>query len=87
MYNCDLEKFRQNPALRKALLDTGDAKLIESSPYDSYWGEGKDKKGLNHLGTILERVRNKIKEETPDNFDFSVPSNGKKRSFKDTVTT
>ena len=87
MYNCDLEKFRQNPALRKALLDTGDAKLIESSPYDSYWGEGKDKKGFNHLGTILERVRNKIREETPANFDYSLPTIGKKRSLKDTVTT
>ena len=85
MYNCCLEKFRQNPVLRKALIDTGDAKLIESSPYDSYWGEGKDKTGFNHLGTILERVRVKILEETPEDFDFSLPLVGRKRTLKDTI--
>lgn len=51
------QKFVQHENLRKILLETGNRELIEASPRDSYWGEGKNKNGLNMLGTILMEVR------------------------------
>ena len=39
------------------LIKTGDRKLVEHSPRDSYWGDGPDGKGLNMLGKLLMRVR------------------------------
>lgn len=50
-------KFTQHPALTQMLLSTGDSKLIEASPTDYYWGEGKDGSGQNKLGLILQLVR------------------------------
>jgi ribA/ribD-fused uncharacterized protein len=64
MYEVVLKKFRQNPeTLGKLLLSTGQAALIEASPRDSFWGEGKDGTGSNHLGRILERVRERLRGE------------------------
>lgn len=56
-----MAKFTQHNDLKKKLLETGNSKLVEASPYDSYWGCGKDKKGLNKLGQLLEEVRNKLR--------------------------
>ena len=61
-----IEKFSQNINLKKALLDTNDAILVEASPYDTIWGIGlsekdaKNKKwrGENLLGKALMDVRN-----------------------------
>lgn len=50
------EKFKQNPKFKAALMTTK-GKLYENSPRDSYWGIGKDKKGENYLGIILELIR------------------------------
>lgn len=50
-------KFSQNAGLKKLLLGTGDAIIIEDSPRDSYWGIGKDGKGQNMLGKLLMKVR------------------------------
>lgn len=57
------EKFRQNPSIKKILLETDDREIIEASPYDSYWGEGKDGYGKNMLGIMLMKVRNILKQE------------------------
>ena len=38
-------KFTQNPELKDYLLATGDAKLIEHTKRDKYWGGGGDGKG------------------------------------------
>lgn len=60
-----LEKFRQNKKILKELLDTGDAKLYEASPYDAIWGikslDVNDPHGANLLGMALEEVREKLK--------------------------
>lgn len=56
-------KFRQNKHLKDELLSTGNAELIEDSPYDAYWGIGKDGTGENQLGKALERLRLKLSEE------------------------
>lgn len=47
------EKFDQHEDLRALLLSTYPRRLIEESPYDDYWGEGKSKNGRNYLGRIL----------------------------------
>lgn len=61
-------KFTQNPMMLIKLMDTGDAVLIEGSPYDKIWGVGmrfddprianRDNwKGQNRLGICLGIVR------------------------------
>lgn len=55
------EKFYQHPELAKQLLETGDAKLIEDSKVDSYWGCGADGTGKNMLGKILMQIREELK--------------------------
>lgn len=70
--NNNIEKFKQNPKLAKALLDTGDTIIAEASPRDKIWGIGlsaKDKRaqdtyswlGANLLGEILMDVREHLR--------------------------
>lgn len=49
--------------LRPLLLATGDRDLIEASPIDDYWGEGKHGAGLNMLGVLLMQLRAKLRSE------------------------
>ncbi len=56
-------KFTQHDHLKKTLLETGDAKLIEHTANDSYWADGGNGKGKNMLGIILMEVREKIRKE------------------------
>lgn len=64
-------KFSQIPELRHFLLDTGNALLVEASPYDKIWGIGlkaDDEKasdpntwrGENLLGFALMEVRDEL---------------------------
>ena len=50
-------KVMQHPDVRAALLSTGDARIIEHTKSDSYWGDGGDGSGKNMLGVILMEVR------------------------------
>jgi N-glycosidase YbiA len=52
-----LAKFTQHEELRALLLSTGDAKLVEHTENDDYWGDGGDGSGRNMLGRILMEVR------------------------------
>lgn len=63
-------KFRQNPDILKILLDTGNAELVEASPYDRVWGIGfneqdaeanRDRWGANLLGRALMEVRDELR--------------------------
>lgn len=65
-------KFGQNPAMRAALLATGDKLLVEASPLDRVWGVGlraddpriHDRaqwRGENLLGEALMRVRAELR--------------------------
>lgn len=54
-------KFSQHEELRAVLLGTGDAKLVEHTENDSYWGDGGDGSGKNRLGQILMRVREELR--------------------------
>jgi len=58
-------KFTTIPDLREKLLKTRKARLIEASPYDSYWGNKMvgGVPGKNMLGKILEEVRDLIQKE------------------------
>ena len=66
-------KFSQNLELKEFLLSTGDAILVEASPYDRIWGIGlypaqaaKGKvdqwRGHNLLGSALMEVRDWLRE-------------------------
>ena len=68
-------KFSQNRVIGKALLDTGDAQLVEAAPNDSFWGIGINENkarhtersmwpGTNFLGQVLMGVRQHLKDNT-----------------------
>lgn len=59
-------KFLQHPSLRKSLLDTGDADLIEHTINDSYWGDGGDGSGRNRLGELLMALREDLRSMCSD---------------------
>jgi N-glycosidase YbiA len=50
-------KFCQHHSLRKVLIDTDGKEIREMSPYDLYWGFGKNGQGKNHLGKLLMKIR------------------------------
>jgi ribA/ribD-fused uncharacterized protein len=54
-------KFRQNPDLAKALLNSGDEYLEETNTWkDTYWGVCNGK-GKNMLGILLMKVRGELR--------------------------
>lgn len=69
MYTKLLKKFK-NPTLRQKLLDTGNAKLINTvKNCDNYWGQCMCKycrqsqiNGTNRLGELLMRIRDEARE-------------------------
>ncbi|MFD0724794.1 NADAR family protein [Lysobacter brunescens] len=63
MHAALLAKFRQHGDLRALLLSTGDAKLVEHTENDEYWGDGGDGHGRNMLGQLLMRVRERLVAE------------------------
>ena len=74
VYEGNLLKFRQNPKLKRALLETKDRIIVEASPYDRIWGVGlsssdpriyhpKKWRGKNLLGECLMCVREQLLRE------------------------
>ena len=74
MFKHNLAKFSQNEHLRQALFATGNRSMVEASPSDTIWGIGLHENaarrqeperwpGLNLLGQVLDRVREKLREE------------------------
>ena len=69
MYQVVLAKFSQNEDLKNKLLETGDAFLEEGTLWhDNCWGncrcnECKNIVGKNHLGQILMRVREELRNK------------------------
>jgi ribA/ribD-fused uncharacterized protein len=60
MRQCIRAKFENNPHCRAALVATAPADLIEASPYDSFWGIGRQGTGHNHLGKLLMELRDHL---------------------------
>ena len=58
-------KFTQHQDLQLMLLATGDARIVEHTVNDDYWGDGGDGSGRNMLGRILMEVREQIRQEQP----------------------
>lgn len=58
-----IAKFQQHHDLRALLIGTGDAKLIEHTENDMYWGDGGDGKGKNMLGRLLMEIRQILTDE------------------------
>lgn len=66
-------KFTQHEDLKRVLLETGDAEIVEASPYDRIWGIGTNRpheimdkqkwKGQNLLGKALMQVREELNNE------------------------
>jgi ribA/ribD-fused uncharacterized protein len=53
-------KFAQHESLKKLLIDTADAIIVEHTERDSYWGDGGDGSGKNMLGLILMEIRDEL---------------------------
>lgn len=56
-----LAKFTQHEDLRTLLLATGDARIVEHTENDAYWGDGGDGTGQNMLGRILVDIRERLR--------------------------
>jgi N-glycosidase YbiA len=54
-------KLQQHEYVRAKLLETGDAKIVEDSPKDSFWGWGPDRRGRNALGKIWMQLRDELR--------------------------
>jgi ribA/ribD-fused uncharacterized protein len=54
-------KFEQHPDLAARLLATGDARIVEHTGNDRFWGDGGDGSGRNMLGEILMDVRARLR--------------------------
>lgn len=66
MYDGLYAKFTQHKDLKDLLLSTGEFKLIESSPYESYWGVagvGYETENNNWLGKLLMVLREELKNK------------------------
>ncbi|WP_313913956.1 NADAR family protein [Tahibacter sp.] len=61
MRNAVRAKFSQHAELTALLLATGDAKLVEHTANDAYWGDGGDGRGRNMLGQVLMQVREALR--------------------------
>jgi N-glycosidase YbiA len=62
-------KFTQHDELRGILLSTGDAKIVEHTEHDDFWGDGGDGRGKNMLGQILMRIRSELREAEQRNLE------------------
>lgn len=56
-------KFHQNLMLLRLLRRTAPADLIEDSAWDAFWGVGADGRGMNHLGKLLMKIRERLTHE------------------------
>jgi ribA/ribD-fused uncharacterized protein len=57
----DAAKFAQHPDLAARLLATGDAELVEDSPFEPFWGVGPDGQGLNWAGRVIMEIRARLR--------------------------
>ncbi len=58
-------KAEQHEEVRKALIDSGDAKIVKHittyPPGDGFWDDGEHGEGLNHMGRMWMEIREELK--------------------------
>jgi len=52
-----VKKLEQNEDVAERLTSTGRKKIYENSPWDDFWGLGKDGKGQNMMGKLWVKIR------------------------------
>lgn len=57
---------RTHAEMAKSLLATEDENLVEDSQFDYFWGCGRDRRGKNHYGQVLMKIRKKLLEEVTE---------------------
>lgn len=62
-------KFTQHDDIRRILQSTGEARIVEHTENDSYWGDGGDGSGKNMLGQILMEIREDLRDKIADESD------------------
>jgi len=73
------QKFQNDPGLKRRLLETGDAELVEGNRWhDNFWGDCKCPKcafvqGENRLGVILMNVRSKLRRMQDQTVCITLP--------------
>jgi ribA/ribD-fused uncharacterized protein len=72
MRRADWAKFTQHADLAERLVATGNAELIEDSPFEPFWGTGRDGSGQNWAGRILMEIRDRLASVRPG--DASAPA-------------
>ena len=60
MYDIAKKRAEQSAEYREALIATGTKRIIHNMETDAHWGFGSDGKGLNLMGTTLEKLRTAI---------------------------
>lgn len=65
MFETLMMKVEQYPEIKDKLLATGDAQIIEDSPFDYIWGCGADGSGQNLLGKLWMQVRMIVRAQSP----------------------
>ena len=64
-----LNKAFQNSEFRRVLMTIPkDVRIIEASPFDYFWGEGKEHTGRNMLGVLLMELRDLLVKKEKDMF-------------------
>lgn len=60
-------KAEQHEEVRRALIDSGDLKIVKHivtyPPGDGFWDDGEDGNGLNHIGKMWMEIREELKAE------------------------
>jgi len=59
-------KAKQHKEVNKALIDSGELKIIKHivtyPPGDGFWDDGEDGTGLNHMGRMWMEIREELKK-------------------------
>jgi len=85
MYKALLAKFTQHDYLRMMLLETKERRLVEHSPYDSYWGDGGDGTGKNRLGELLMELRRELRSDQKGKKSVSIPPHSQQEVAKESL--
>ncbi len=61
-------KVVQHSHIASLLDSTDEHYIVEASPFDNYFGEGRNRKGCNMLGQIWMEVRSRVRHDTLEKY-------------------